>query len=75
MGQNAHKCPKCGREARCLYLGDIGLLDYVDLYLLECSHCGRIERQQQHGGHMYSEAITRCPFCGVVYNKHPGYSG
>lgn len=65
------KCPKCGNNAICLYMGDIGGVDYQDLYRLRCPCYGYEEDQCLYGGSpVSSNWPTNCPFCGVVYGQH-----
>lgn len=79
MAETKPKCPKCHKDCKCLYVGDVNseprFANYqyiVDEYRLICSHCGYEESRREDGGQSgYLENATCCPFCGKDNLHHP----
>lgn len=53
------KCLKCGeRKGRCGYVGNIGMIDHIDMYMLSCRACGHEESST-----VSANWRTDCPYC------------
>jgi len=60
------RCPQCERNAlTCRYIGDVGGVEYLDLYEAYCHACGFKEIRLVNGGSPLGENWkTICPYCG-----------
>jgi hypothetical protein len=68
-------CPQCRQpSAECKYLGDVGGVEFYDLYRLRCIACGQHFDETVYGGSpIASDWFTACPFCGIPVNEHEKY--